>query len=140
MKLKTQKIKLSLGALGIVLFAASLAAAQRDTTPKKRLSSPAVVRDVIGGESHNSYVIRARRGQTLTVSVSWRAKDGNRAEFTVSKSANFFSASQVGFGREIDNDKRGKRRWTGKIPTTHDYYIYVVGFPTVRYTLRVTLK
>ena len=140
MNLKTRKIKLLSGVLTILLSAASFAAAQSDTTPKKRLRSPAVVRDIIGGESHNSYVIRAPRGKTMTARAVWRPKSGNRVEFTVSKSANFFNAEQVGFGKEIDNDKGGKRSWTGKIPATRDYYIYVVGYPTVRYTLRVTVK
>jgi len=135
-----RKIKLLLVVLASVLITAGIVAAQGDTTPKKRLYSPAVVRDVIGGQSHNSYVIRARRGQTMTVRISWRAKGGNRAEITVSKAANFFKANQVGFGREIDNDASGNRRWTGEIPATRDYYIYVVGFPTVRYTLRVTAR
>ncbi|HYO99980.1 MAG TPA: hypothetical protein VER76_07300 [Pyrinomonadaceae bacterium] len=72
----------------------------------------------------------------MTVQISWRREGDNRAEFTVSESSNFYNAEQVTFGRESNNG----RRWTGKIPDTRDYYIYVVGHPTARYTLRVTVR
>ena len=120
----------------ILLFSASEALAQTDSTPKKRLISPATVQGDIGGEAHDSYVIRARKGQTMTVRISWRPKDDNRAEFSVSRSANFFSGQVVKFGKESDNG----RRWRGIIPKTGNYYIYVVANPMARYTLKVTVK
>ncbi|MEP6706427.1 MAG: hypothetical protein ABJC05_02845 [Pyrinomonadaceae bacterium] len=119
-----------------ILLAVSPSRAQDDTTPKKRLRSPATTRGLIGGESHDSYVIRARKGQTMTVRISWRREGDNNADFTVSESANFFGAEQVSFGSLSD----GSRRWTGRIPKSRDYYIYVVAHPTAHYTLRVNLK
>ena len=120
-------------ALATLLLAANITWAQEDTTPKKRLRSPATAKGLIGGEPHDSYVIHARKGQTLAVQISWQLKDDNKAEFTVSESANFFNGPQVGFGKASNNGKR----WSGKIPRTANYYIYVVAHPTAQYTLRV---
>jgi hypothetical protein len=136
MQLRLRKTSLLFAAIVALLLSANVALSQEDTTPKKRLRSPAVVRGLIGGESHDSYVIRARRGATMTVQISWRSEGDNRAEFTVSDSANFFSAEQVNFGEKFNGDKS----WRGKIPATRDYYIYVVAHPTARYTLRVKVK
>ena len=119
-----------------ILLAVSPSRAQDDTTPKKRLRSPAITRGFIGGESHDSYVIRARKGQTMNVRISWRREGDNKADFTVSESPSFFGAEQVGFG-SLSGDSR---RWTGRIPKTRDYYIYIVAHPTAHYTLRVNLK
>ncbi len=136
MRIKLRRASLPFIALAILLLTANIAWAQEDTTPKKRLRSPATVSGTIGGESHDGYVIHARKGQTLTVQVSWRRADDNKTEFTVSESANFFNGPQVGFGKATANGKR----WSGKIPRTANYYIYVVAHPTARYTLRVRLK
>jgi hypothetical protein len=136
MRVKLKRSSLLLIALTIVLFAANSSWAQDDTTPKKRLRSPATARGIIGGESHDSYVIHARKGRTMTVQISWQRADDNQAEFTVSESANFFNGAQVGFGKASEKGIR----WSGKIPKTGDYYIYVVAHPTARYTLRVRLK
>ena len=123
--------------LTIAIFAATgSASAQSDRTPKKRLTNPATVKGYVGGEGHDSYVIRARKGQTLTVNISWRRKDDNRAEFTVSRSANFYTGGAANFGVESMNGKR----WRGKISRTGNYYIYVVAHPTANYTLKVDLK
>ena len=136
MQLKFHRLPFLLLVTVTILLAASPSRAQDDTTPKKRLRSPATTRGFIGGESHDSYVIRARKGQTMTVRISWRPEGDNKADFTVSESANFFGAEQVGFG-SLSADSR---RWTGRIPKSRDYYIYVVAHPTAHYTLRVNLK
>ncbi len=130
-----------LNAIASLLLTAILAAAQedtthKDTTPKQRLRSPAKARGFIGGESHDSYMIRARKGQIMTVHISWRREDDNRAEFNVSQSPSFFNGGRVEFGKETDSG----RRWHGKITKTGNYYIYVVAHPTAHYTLRVTVK
>jgi hypothetical protein len=120
--------------LASLLCATNHAAAQVDTVPAKRLRGSATVRGVIGGESHDSYLIHARKGQRLTVRISWRHEGENRAEFTVGDTPDF--GGEVEFGRESDHG----RRWSGRIPKTGDYHIYVTGYPTARYTLKVTLK
>jgi len=95
----------------------NIACAQDDTTPKKRLRSPVTVRGFIGGESHDSYVIRVRKGQILSVRISWRRADDNHAQFIVNESPNF--GAQIEFGKESDKGKRG----SGKIPKSENYYI-----------------
>ncbi|HXG95022.1 MAG TPA: hypothetical protein VNN73_21965 [Blastocatellia bacterium] len=109
-------------------------------TISKRLRSPATVRGFIGGESHDSYVIRARKGQIMTVQISWRREHdtdlgGNHAEFFISQSPGLDSGP-VDFGKDSNNGKR----WSGKIPLTGDYYISVTAHPTAHYTLRVTVR
>ncbi|MFN0110051.1 MAG: hypothetical protein ACKVZH_14445 [Blastocatellia bacterium] len=120
----------------MLLLVADVARAQEDTTPKKRLRSPATANGFIGGESHDSYVIRAEKGQAMTVQIWWRRKKNNQAGFTVSKSANFFTGDQVTFGKSSDKG----RRWSGRIPRTGNYYIYVLAHPTAHYTLSVTVE
>lgn len=136
MQIKLKRASWLLVAPAFLLLATSLTWAQEDKTPKKRLRSPATARGLIGGEAHASYVIRARKGQTMTVQISWRRKDDNRAEFTVSEAANFFNGAQATFGKASGEGKH----WSGKIPRTGDYYLYVVAHPTARYILRVTVK
>jgi len=133
-----QRAPLFLVALATLLLAANTAWGQGRI---QRLRSPATVRGFIGGESHDSYVIRARQGQIMTVQISWRhAHDNelgdNRAEFFVSELPNFDGDGQVKFGKESDKGKR----WSGKIPKTGNYYIYVNAHPTAHYTLRVTVR
>lgn len=110
--------------------------AQDDGTPKKRIHSPAKVHSFIGGEAHDSYVIRARKGQVMTVEISWKRRGGNWADFSVSRSADFFSGDPLKYSGETDKGKR----WSGKLPATGDYYIYVIAHPTAKYRLRVMLK
>ena len=123
-------------AAATLLFGASVVCAQDDPEPKVRLSNPATVRGTMGGESHASYVIRARRGQRMTVSISWRKDGDNQAGFSISRSPNFFSAEPLGFGEESNEGKD----WTGRIPKTGNYYIYVTAHPIADYVLRVRLK
>jgi hypothetical protein len=132
-----KKASLFLVALSTVLLAANIAQGQGKI---QRLRSPATVKGFIGGESHDSYVIRARQGQILTVQISWRPErhkemGDNRAEFSISESPDF-NGGQVTFGKESDKGKR----WSGKIPKTGNYYIYVTAHPTAHYTLRVTAR
>ncbi len=136
MRINARRVCLMLATMAIVVLAVNVVWAQDDPTPKKRLRNSATAKGEIGGESHDSYVIRVRKGQTLTVEFSWQRKEDNRAEFTVSESSNFFNAAQVGFGDISDDGKR----WSGKIPETKDYYIYVVGHPIARYRLKVSVK
>jgi hypothetical protein len=128
----------SLLLLAIVAFllTADAAGAQLKPFPPRRLRSPATVRGLIGGESHDSYVIRARRGQTLTVRISWRREGDSQASFSVNESPDYYAAEPVKFGNESDNGKR----WAGKIPKSGDYYIDVVAHPSAHYTLRMIVE
>ena len=138
MRMTLRRATLSLVALTTLLLAANIAWAQEYT---RRLRSPAIARGFIGGESHDSYVIRARKDQIMTVQISWRREHDNEegdnhAEFFVGELPNFDGDGQVKWGKESNKGKR----WSGKIPKTGNYYIYVNAHPTAHYTLRVTVK
>ena len=66
-----------------ILLAPGLTKAQDDTAPKMRLRGPRAVQGTVGGESHDSYVIRARRGQIMTVRISWRREGDNTAGISI---------------------------------------------------------
>jgi hypothetical protein len=123
-------------AIAVLILIANVAAAQPKPSPPKRLRTPATVRGFIGGESHDGYVIRARKGQTLMVRFSWRPEADNQASFSVRESFDYYSAEPVKFGKESDNGKR----WAGKVPRSGDYYIDVVAHPSARYTLRISVR
>jgi len=128
------KTKILILAVLVLLGSAGIATAQSDHA--RRLHSPATIHGTIGGEAHNSYVVHARKGATITVSISWRHEEDNRAEFSVSKSRSFDNSSPLGFGKESN----GGKKWTGKSPSTRDYYIFVVAHPLAHYTLKVVVK
>jgi hypothetical protein len=121
------------------LLLAAVAAQGQEPFRQQRLRSPATAKDVIGGESHNLYVIRARKGQIMRVQLSWRRARyygvNNHAEFGVIDSPTL-NSDRPEFGKWSNNGKR----WTGTIPRTGDYYVYVVAHPIAHYTLRVTLR
>jgi hypothetical protein len=124
--------------VAIFLLAAHTARPQEHA---ERLHSPAIARGFIGGESHDSYVIRARKDQRMTVRISSRHEHDvdagdNHADFFVGERLNFDGDGAVKFGKESD----GGKRWSGKIPRTGDYYIYVMAHPTAHYTLKITLE
>jgi hypothetical protein len=120
----------------LLLFVTKVASGQESV---KRLRSPANVKGLIGGESHNSYVIHLRKEQVVTVQISWRhevVEDiANHAEFYLGELPDF-AGEQVKFGTESKNGTR----WSGTIPKTGDYYIYVMAHPWADYILRVTTK
>lgn len=120
--------------LAILVFS-SIATAQIDSSPRIRLRSPAVVRGFIGGESHDSYVIRAVEGQTMIVQITWRREGKNGAGFEITDTPTYFDTESVSFGNTSDDGKR----WTGVIPKTGDYYIHVVAYPTAHYKLTVVI-
>lgn len=113
-----------------------VAGAQRETSPPRRLRSRATVRGFIGGESHDGYMIHARKDQILTLRLSWQREGDNRASFTVSESPDYYSAEPVKFGKMSDNGKL----WVGRIPRNGNYYIDVVAHPAAHYTLKVKVK
>lgn len=137
MKISTilTKICLTVFTTMILLLAVGGAQAQTDSVEKVRLKNPATVTGTIGGESHDSYVIRVRKNQTLKVQITWKEKGDYTAHFVVSRSDNFF-AGDVIRGISTYNEKN----WYSKIRKTGDYYIYVTGHPVANYTLKVSIK
>ena len=113
-----------------------VATSQVETSAPRRLRSMATARGFIGGEAHDGYVVRAREGQVLTVRLSWRSKGDNRASLAVSESPDFYSSETAKFGAGYDDGQR----WSGRVPRTGDYYVYVVAHPSAHYTLHVSLR
>jgi hypothetical protein len=79
----------------------------------------------------------------LTTSPAWAQEDtipkkrlqtpATVAGLVGGESPDFFEGAQVAFGSASD---RG-RHWSGKVPRTGDYYIYVLAHPTAHYTLHM---
>jgi hypothetical protein len=116
MRAHFKNLILVFGALTAMLFAVDRAAAQGAT----RLRSGVEVRGEVGGEGHQSYVIRARRGQIIRVRIlrGLRSPDDN-FNLTVSRKPSFFDAQEVNFGKESSG--RGWMAWTGKAPRSGNY-------------------
>jgi hypothetical protein len=106
------------------------------STPRRLRSLAPTVRGFIGGESHDGYVIRARKGSVLTVRLSWQREGDNRASFVVSESPDFYTSEPAKFGAKDNDDQR----WAGRVPKTGDYYVYVVAHPSAHYTLHMSLR
>lgn len=113
-----------------------VALAQVETSTPRRLRSSASVSGFIGGESHDGYVVRARKGSVLTVRLSWRREGDKQASFTVSESPDYYTGEPAKFGSEYDDGKR----WAGRVPRTGDYYVYVMAHPSAHYTLHVSTR
>jgi hypothetical protein len=112
-----------------------VAMAQVEASIPRRLRSPASVRGFIGGESDDGYVVRARKGQVLTVWLSWRREGDNRASLAVSESPDY-----TGEPAKFGNDSHNGKRWIGRIPSSGDYYIEVVAHPSAHYMLHLSLR
>lgn len=129
------KICLTVFAAVVLFVNAASAQTPTDTVKKVRLKNPATVKGTIGGESHDSYVIRVRKNQTLKVQITWKEKGDRVAHFVVSRSADFFDGDVIR-GISTYNEKN----WYSKLKKTGDYYIYVTGHPVANYTLKVSVK
>jgi hypothetical protein len=78
------------------------------------------------------YVIRGRKGRTMTLSISWRKEDDNTATFSVSPAPE---------GEQLPGkESNGGKRWVGKLPKTGDYSISVTAHPSAHYVLRVNIR
>ena len=119
--------------VGIVIVSMGSVCQAQPETPNQRLRSPATVRSSIGGEAMDHYVIRAKKGQRMTITFSWRKEADNTASFGVEPA----SEKAEDLTGEESND--GKR-WTGVVHKTGDYLITVWAHPIARYRLSVALR
>jgi hypothetical protein len=74
-----------------------------------------------------------RKGQTLTVEISWKKEDDNTASFGMGANKDL---EPVSFGKESN----GGRTWSGRVPKTGDYFIEVVAHPRADYVLKVRVR
>jgi hypothetical protein len=95
------------------------------------LNVPSTVHGFVGGESHDSYRIKARQGERLLVRLAWRHEGDNRAEATISTGDAFETAEPLSTGEWSANGTE----WRGTIATSGTVYIYVVAHPSAHYTL-----
>jgi hypothetical protein len=116
----------------ILSILATNAFAQPIAKPK-RVHAPATIRGFVGGEANVTYVVHVRKGQMLTVEISWKKEDDNTASFGMGTNKDL---EPVSFGKESN----GGRKWSGKVPKTGDYFIEVVAHPSAHYVLKVTAK
>jgi hypothetical protein len=119
-----------------VVFMLGLLAAGITAQPQakpKRLHAPATIRSLVGGEANETYVVHVRKGQTLTVEISWKKEDDNTASFGMGALKDL---EPLSFGKESN----GGRKWVGQVPKTADYFIEVVAHPSAHYVLKVTVK
>jgi hypothetical protein len=122
----------SFGVAFILSILATSAFAQPQPKPK-RVHAPATIRGLVGGESNDTYVIHLRKGQLLTIQISWKKEEDNRASFSVTDSQN---GGTISFGKESN----GGRKWVGRVPKTGDYFIEVVAHPSAHYVLRIIAR
>jgi len=116
----------------ILSILATSAFAQPMAKPK-RVHAPATIRGLAGGEANVTYVVHVRKGQMLTVEISWKKEDDNTASFGMGTNKDL---EPVSFGMESN----GGRKWSGRVPKTGDYFIEVVAHPSAHYVLKVTAK
>ena len=121
----------------VIVGLAVTAGAQDEPDPIKptRLHSPALVRDYIGGESHAVYVIRAKKGQTMTVIIQPQ-KGETGAGFSVYRTRDVYESEAAGFGKTSADG----RRFSGKVPVTRDYFIDIIAYPPSHFKLSVKLQ
>ncbi len=115
--------------LTLLLLLSNFSEAQQ--TRATRLVSSVVIPGLVGGESHDAYVIRVEKGQTLKVQVTSKQ---NQAFLTVSQTPVFENAEPVQLGVS------SSQRFVGKILQSGDYYLYVVAYPSAEYKLWLKLQ
>lgn len=145
----TRKLKHAFRALlltTLVLLAANAASAQcgpmlsstpceKDDTAQvskqlhmRRGKTSVAVKGFIGGESHDTYTFRARKGQRVTVKIMSR------------KNTAGFSVSSAGGGEFPGNSSENNTKFTATVPETGCYSMMVVAHPDARYTLTLTIR
>src|SRR3954469_18734872 len=130
-QMRLKPLPLVLAALILVILTTS-ASAQPQFKPK-RVHAPATIRGLVGGEANETYVLHVRKGRVLTVELSWKKEDDNKASFGMGSSKDL---EPVSFGKESN----GGRKWVGRVPKTGDYYIEVVAHPAAHYVLKIRVK
>lgn len=87
----------------------------------------------VGGESHDHYSIRLEQGKQITITLRSR---GDVAEFMLSTQGPFRDAEPL----RSDRMKQSKRQWSGSVPETGTYHIYVMAHPAAKYHLKIESK
>jgi len=113
----------------MMLFAVGAQAqeARISSETMRRVRPPVVIVDTIGGDSHNIYAVRLRKGQRLRLKIRNLTGNGSHVYFDT-----VWAITDKRFGKDISETE-----WSGVAPKTGDYWIRVVAYPTARYRLKL---
>ncbi|MDT7688040.1 MAG: hypothetical protein QOE46_799 [Acidobacteriota bacterium] len=121
--------------LCLFLSAVSPATAQQqDKNVRVRFARGTTTRTYRGSISHSSdtYIVRARRGQTMSIAVT---SPQNRARFNIITRE---SSGESGDAVEVATEQR---QWSQKLSAGGDYYLTVVAERSVSdYTLTISVN
>ena len=116
---------------GVLLFSAAAAHAQRGYRVTKRINfKKGEVSATVSGSIPNSsegheYIFRGREGQTLLAKLKSAARD-----------IDFYIETPSG---ETLDGATGLRNWSGELPETGDYHLYINAGGAARYTLEIQI-
>jgi hypothetical protein len=115
----------------LLLGTAILAPAQSDRTRRVRFArgrTTTVIKDAVVRGTRDRYILRASRGQTLTVHIT--SLEDNAV----------FDVYRLGSNQPLDGAQE-TMDWTGELPRNGDYVIVVGGTRgNATYTLEVTIR
>ena len=109
-------------------------AQQQDKQVRVRFARGTTTRTYRGSVSHssNTYIVRARRGQTMTITIT---SSQNHALFNITTQE---AVGEAGDAVEVATEQR---RWSQKLSAGGDYYVTVVAEHDVSdYALTITVK
>lgn len=114
--------------LFFVLFVSSVGAQEAGISSERitRIHPPTVIVDTIGGDNHNVYVVRLRKGQRLRLKIVNQTKGAHVYFDTI------WAITDKRFGKDLSESS-----WSGVAPKTGDYWIRVVAYPVATYKLKV---
>jgi hypothetical protein len=115
----------------LMLMTAIIVPAQSDRTRRVRFArgrTTTVIKDAVVRGTRDRYILRASRGQTLTVHIT--SLEDNAV----------FNIYRLGSRRALDGAEE-TTDWTGELPRNGDYVIEVGGTRgNATYTLEVTIR
>lgn len=133
MNRRSFKVKLAATFLGLLLLATCAFAAQEGVTKQVRFArgrTTATLKNSVVRGTRDRYLINARAGQKMTVSIT-----------SVERNAAFAIYAPSHDTLEGASEHQEVKNWSGKLPESGDYVIEVGGTRgNATYTLKVTVR
>ena len=130
---QTLKVKLAAAFFGLLLLATCAFAAQEGVTKHVRFArgrTTATVKNSVVRGTRDRYLVNARAGQKMTVSIT-----------SVERNAVFAIYAPSHDTVEGASEDQAVKNWSGKLPESGDYVIEVGGTRgNATYTLKVTVR
>ncbi|HKO62420.1 MAG TPA: hypothetical protein VJV03_14750 [Pyrinomonadaceae bacterium] len=122
--------RLTLMFTGLLIFTATLVAQDEPLATKRvhHVTLPLQVSNTVGGTYVDSYIVQVKKGANLHVHVE------NESEHSKFSFDTVLAGTEKRFGRDLSENS-----WSGVAPSTGDYEIRLIAFPSARYNLRVHL-